>query len=52
MAWWHFFVGADWPSFDSFGNLTIVLKMAPKKALPKSLAAAEELGLKPMTSFL
>ena len=25
--------------------------MAPKKALPKSVAAAEELGLKPMTSF-
>ena len=25
--------------------------MAPKKALPKSVAAAEELCLKPMTSF-
>ena len=25
--------------------------MGPKKALPKSLAAAEELGFKPMTSF-
>ena len=25
--------------------------MAPKKALPKSLAAAEELGLQPLTSY-
>ena len=52
--WSHcvtFFVGADSSSFDSFGDLTNVLKMAPKKALPKSLAAAEEQGLQPLTSY-